>query len=100
MRVLVVVFHLPEGTESSVHRRFRRELQGLETSSWGGRYRYRLRGLLDEVPHVRLYRGVVLIREEHLPMLELLLKSYNAEYTWREVVPTEEDLEILSMDSE
>lgn len=100
MRALLVVFHLPKSSPTSLHQRFHRELYGRETSSWGGRYQYRLRGLLNEMPHVLLYRGVVLIREEHLRMLELFLKSYKAEYVWREAVPTEEDLEVLSVDSE
>ena len=100
MRALLVVFHLPKGSSTSDHQRFHRELYGRETSSWGGRYQYRLRGLLDGIPHVLLYRGVVLIREEHLPVLELFLRSYSAEYVWREAVPTEEDLRFLSADSE
>ena len=100
MRALLVVFHLPKGSSTSRHQRFHRELYGRETSSWGGRYQYRLRGLLDEIPHVLLYRGVVLIREEHLPMLELFFRSYSVDYVWREAVPTEEDLELLSVDSE
>ncbi len=34
------------------------------TSSHGGRYVYRRKGLLDEIPHVRLIRGVILVRME------------------------------------
>jgi hypothetical protein len=60
----LLVFTLPAGTTLDVHRRFRKRIYGEETSSWGGRYRYRRKGLLDEIPHVKLYTGVVILRKE------------------------------------
>jgi len=41
-----------------------KRLYGQATSSHGGRYRYRRRGLLDDVPHRRLIRGVLILRAE------------------------------------
>jgi hypothetical protein len=46
------------------HRRFRKRIYGEETSAQGGRYRYRRRGLLDEIPHALPYTGVVIVRPE------------------------------------
>lgn len=39
------------------------------TSSWGERYRYRRKWLLDKVPHVLLHTGVVLLLPVHTPGL-------------------------------
>ena len=61
---ILVVFYLPDGSSTDQHRRFRKRIYGEETSSWGGRYRYRRKGLLDEIAHIRLYTGVVIIRKE------------------------------------
>ncbi len=41
-----------------------RRLYGQWTSSHGGRYVYRRKGLLDEIPHLRLIRGVSIVRTE------------------------------------
>jgi hypothetical protein len=100
MRVVIVAFRLPKGSTPSVHRRFRRAVYGEDTSSWGGRYKYRRRGLLDEIPHVRLQWGVVLVLERDLALLETFLKEHAAEYAWREVKPTSEDMEVLSIESQ
>jgi hypothetical protein len=96
MRVRVVVFHLRKGTPTTKHREFHRAVYGLDTSSWGGRYKYRLRGVLDEVPYVKLYRGVVLVSEDDFPALERMLRAFSAEYTWREIKPLKADLDQLS----
>ncbi len=41
-----------------------KRLYGQRTSSHGGKYVYRRKGLLDEIPHVRLIRGVIIVRRE------------------------------------
>ncbi len=43
-----------------------KRLVGQRTSSHGGKYVVRRKGLLDEVPHVRLIRGVILLRTVEL----------------------------------
>jgi len=61
MEGVLMVFFLPLGSSKKRHRDFRRVIYGEETSSWGGRYRYRRKGVLDRLPHVLLYTGVVII---------------------------------------
>jgi len=64
MHGALLVFFLPPRSPLGAHRRFRRAVYGEQTSSWSGRYRYRRRGLLDDLPHVLLYTGVVIVRDE------------------------------------
>lgn len=45
----------------------------------GGLYEYRRKGLLDEVPHVLLYTGVVIIRAEDERRLTRELRPYEAQ---------------------
>lgn len=75
---------------------FVRKLYGREVTTHKGRYHYRTRGLLDEIPHRKLIRGVLIIRPEDEEVLVEFLEKYEAEYYAREIVLTPEDKEILS----
>ena len=44
------------------------------------KYEYKRPGLLDEIPHVKLIRGVVIVRKEDAKKLIDFLKKFNAEY--------------------
>ncbi len=100
MRAVIILFRLPKGSSNAEHQEFRRKLYGRDTRTWGGKYRYRLRGLLDEIPHVRFLSGAIMVKKEHLQMVEDLLQGFSAEYIWREVKPWDEDLQALSASPE
>ena len=68
-----------------------RRLSGQRTSSHGGRYTYWRKGLLDEIPYVRLIRGVVIVRKEDAQRVLALLKELGAEVHTRTVTLTKED---------
>jgi hypothetical protein len=72
---ILVVFHLPEGTDKAQHRIFRRRIYGEETSSWKGRYQYHRTGILDKIPHVRLYWGIVIVQESDARALIQIIKD-------------------------
>lgn len=97
MPIVVVAFHLPHGAPKAVHRDFHRAIYGEGTSSHDGKYRYHRRGLLDDVPHVWVYWGIVLLRSKDLPLLRGLLEAYSAEYFVREIKPLKKDLDCLGM---
>jgi hypothetical protein len=95
MDAVVVVFHLPTGTPLKVHKDFRRKVYGEATSSWKGRYRYRRKGVLDGIPHVFLYWGVVIINRRDLPALRDILDHYSAIIQVRTVITIREDEIVL-----
>jgi hypothetical protein len=66
---ILMVFHLPEGSSTAQHRNFRRRIYGEETSSWEGRYRYHRKGILDTIPHIRLYWGIIIVEKVDAPGL-------------------------------
>ena len=70
---------------------------GQATSSHGGRYRYRRRGLLDDIPHRRLIRGVLIVWTEDAGRVVELLRALEAEVHARTVTLTGEDREILGV---
>jgi hypothetical protein len=74
-----------------------KRLYGQETSSHGGRYRYRRTGLLDGIPHRRLIRGVLVLREADAERVARLLREYDAEIHVRRVELTAEDRKALGV---
>jgi len=88
---VLLVFHLPEGSPPTRHRTFHRRIYGMETSSWGGRYQYHLKGALEDIPHVRLYWGVVIVTEEDGSRTTRLLREQGAEVVTRRILLTKSD---------
>ncbi|MCL4356383.1 MAG: hypothetical protein M1460_00730 [Candidatus Thermoplasmatota archaeon] len=64
-------------------------------STQKGKYRYRRKGLLDQNPHRKLLRGVIIIRKSGLETVMKLLIEWDAVVDQRIIEPTEEDLKIL-----
>ena len=95
MHVVILIFHLPQGMKNSDLGKFVKRFYGQETSAQKGKYRYRRKGLLDQIPHRKLLRGVIIIRESDLGTVMKLLIEWNAVVDQRIIEPTEEDLKIL-----
>lgn len=64
--------------------RFAKKLYGQATSSGG--YSYRRKGLLDEIPHRRLIRGVFVVRTAHGPAVRRFLQELGCEVHVRRVI--------------
>jgi len=92
---VLLVFHLPQGSAPARHQSFRQRLYGGKTSSWGGKYRYHRKGVLDEIPHVRLYWGVILVRPADRGKLERWLRGEGAQVATRRVMLTAGDSRTL-----
>ncbi len=72
-----------------------KRLYGQRTSSHGGKYVYRRKGLLDEIPHVRLIRGVIIVRTEDAGRVSDFLTLCDAEVHTRAVKLSREDRYLL-----
>jgi hypothetical protein len=71
-------------------------LYGQAVSSWGGKYRYRKTGFLESIPYRKLYRGIILVRDEDLSSVLNFLKGWDAIVQTREIIPLNEDIKGLS----
>ncbi len=78
-----------------VGRELVKRLVGQRTSSHGGRYVYRRKGLLGEIPRVRLIRGVIIVRMEDAGRVERFLAASGADAYPLAVGLTPEDRRIL-----
>lgn len=92
-----MVFHLPPGSAPAAHRTFRRRVYGEESSSWGGKYQYHRKGILEEIPHVRLYWGVIIIRPQDQGRLTRWLRKEGAEVVSRRLWLTTGDRRSLQV---
>ena len=70
---------------------------GQRTSSHGGKYVYRRKGLLDEIPHARLIRGMILVRTKDDARVRAFLEDFGAKVQARRVELTKEDWETLGV---
>lgn len=74
---------------TTVTSRLVKKLYGQETSAGG--HHYRRKGLLDDIPHRRLIRGVLVLREEDGPRVRRLLRELGCQIHERRVELTSAD---------
>jgi hypothetical protein len=90
----IAVFRLYK-TNLRLMDQFCKKFYGQETTSHKGKYRYRRMGLLDQIPHRKLIRGVIIIPLEYEKEVVDFLGNFNAECWVRKVELTSEDVEAL-----
>jgi len=95
MKGTIIVFRFKEKTEQKSINQFCKKFYGQNTSSHGGKYQYRRHGLLDNIPHIKLIGGVILVEKDFAEKVIDFLKEYNAEFYIREVILLYEDEVIL-----
>lgn len=96
MKGYLIVFKLPPKKKNVELSKFCQKFYGQDTSSGGGKYRYHRPGLLDDIPHRKLLRGVVVINKKDLEIVLEFLKEYDAQVHVREVKLSEKDEHILN----
>ena len=67
---ILLAFSLKPRLRPRDRTRFFRRLYGYVDRSQFGRYRYEREGLLSSIPHVRMIRGVLIIREDDLEAVQ------------------------------
>lgn len=100
MKGIIIVFRLPKKTENKELSKFCQRFYGQDSSSHKGKYRYHRHGLLDDIPHRKLLRGVIVIRAEDRDKILEFLGQYSVEIHTRQVKLTEEDCRILGLSIE
>ncbi len=92
---LIICYTLGSKATAVQRNRFRKEFLGYIDHSNHGRFTYRRKGILDEIPHVKLIRSVVIIREEDRGKVVQCLEKHGAGYYIRRVELTSEDGYVL-----
>lgn len=92
----ILVFRFPKKTNQKSLNQFCKKFYGQNTSSGGGKYHYRRKGLLDVIPHIKLIRGVIIVSKENTDKVVQFLREYNAEFYVRDVILLPGDEVILN----
>lgn len=98
MMGILIVYRLRTPHNPNVASALVKRLYGQNTSSQGGKYRYRRKGLLDDIPSVRLIRGVIIVEKKNKKKIVELLEEFDAEVYVREVVLIRKDLKELGIE--
>ena len=96
----IIVFTIPTGSNRTKSSAFVKKFYGQDSTSHAGKYRYHRKGLLDEIPHNKIGRGVIIIRTKDVATISDFLTQYSAIFAMRTVVLTEADCEMLYPDIE
>lgn len=90
------VFTIFKNNERKNIDKFCKKFYGQETSSHGGKYRYRRHGFLDDIPYIKLIRGVIIVPTDSAEKVIQFLEEFNAEFFMRDVILLPEDEAVLS----
>lgn len=96
MNGTIILFHFPDKTEQGVINKFMQKFYGQDSSSWKGRYRYHRHGFLEDIPHRKLPRGVIILRKNNVDRVLEFLRPYSLILHVREIRLTKADEKILS----
>jgi hypothetical protein len=91
--IAFVIYSKGDRTKSS---KFSKKFYGQDTSSHSGKYRYRKKGFLDNVPHIKLIRGVIIVKKEDIDRVLSFLSHYDLKILIRNVELKKEDIQILN----
>jgi len=100
MKGRLIAFTLPTGNDKITSSAFTKALYGQKTSTHHGKYVYRKRGIMDDIPYRKLIRGVFVIQDKDKKQIIDFLERFSAEYYVRVVELTEEDCEIMGLQIE
>ena len=80
MKLSIVAFRLPKGTDTNTLNKFVRGLYGQDSKSWSGKYKFHRNGILEEIQFRKCIRGVIIIQDLDLEKIISYLAKYKAEY--------------------
>ena len=97
MKGILIAFTVPTGKNKTKSSAFVKAFYGQETSSHHGKYKYRRNGILDDIPHNKLIRGVIIVKSKDAGIVIDFLKKESANYHIRIVEFSEEDCNVMGL---
>jgi hypothetical protein len=71
---------------------FNREIYGYTDNSNNNSYHYKRKGLLSQIPHLRLLKGALVINSTDINKIKLLLRKYGIKYEIYDILIKESKL--------
>lgn len=87
------------GTSPTFINRFVQKFYGQDTTNHKGKYKHHRHGFMEDISHIKLIRGVIIIKTSDLEKVLNFLNDYNAEVHTRDITLTPEDEKILNKEN-
>jgi hypothetical protein len=71
---------------------FNRAIYGYIDNSNNNSYQYKRKGILSEIPHLRLLKGALVVRKRDVSKIKPIFKKFNIKYTLYEILIDESKL--------
>ena len=75
-----IVFYRQGELDQNTKFKLRRDLLGIEQKSNFSRYKYKIKGILDEIDHYRPVNSTIIIKKEDVKQIKEVLRKYNTKF--------------------
>jgi hypothetical protein len=75
-----VVFYKQNSLDQNSKFKLRKELLGIEQKSNFSRYSYKIKGVLDEIPHYKPVDSAIIVENKHLNKIKKTLNKHKVSY--------------------
>lgn len=83
-----VIFYSQKKIMPKQRTKFKKELAGHNDASHGGKYTYKIKGLLDRIQHIKPSNAALIVKREDYKEVISLMKKYSIDYeTYNVEVP-------------
>lgn len=84
-----------KGTPHKEKESFRRIFLGYNDKSNYGKYKYNREGVLNQIPHIKVGRSLIVVNDKDKRKVISVLKQFNLEYFIRKILLNKQDSKIL-----
>lgn len=81
-----IIFYNQKRLNQNTKFKLRRDLLGLEQKSNFSRYKYSIKGVLNQIPHYRPVDSTIIIKSKDLQNITEILDKYKARYETFDIV--------------
>lgn len=75
-----VIFYSQKKIKPKERTKFKKEFAGHNDSSHGGRYKYKIKGLLDKIQHIKPANAALILKKEDCKKAISLMKKHSIDY--------------------
>ncbi len=76
-----VIFYSQKKIMPKQRTKFKKELAGHNDTSHGGKYTYKIKGLLDTIQHIKPSYAALIVKGKDYKTVVSLMKKYSIDYT-------------------
>lgn len=76
-----IIFYSQKEINPNTRTQFKKKLTGHNDSSHGGKYKYKIKGILDDIDHIKPCNAALIIKNEDFKKITELMNQFNIKYT-------------------